>query len=283
MCLSIPDFKQYKYENMNIMNNRKAAPGINPPSNPTRPKERKISIRHPLFLHSPFSILHSLRFVLLCLFLPATSISIGQVPGTPYGVLSPDCLSAPATPGPIALSTAYVPEDTAFIASISPVDGATSYEWELAEGLNGSSSGPSIVVTADTFITVTAAHGTYGKSAITVKAVNDCDLSSADSLAVTFEAFSPGTSNILRGFSPMCLATEKKAKCTCAIGTEVWYGFSSNAQKAKAAYYFEAAGGRWWFAVRDHVSSSGDGWASHMTETGWFQDWKSEGYAACFD
>jgi hypothetical protein len=189
-----------------MINNRKASSGLNPPSNPDRPKET-------LFLNSPFSILHSLRFVLLCLFLPAISLCIGQVPGTPYGVQSLDCSSAPATPGTITLSTDYVIAGTAFIASISEVTGAKSYEWVLADGLSGSSTGSSITVTA-------VSTGTFASTAITVKAVNDCGSSNAASLPAGFECHEPGKSAIYTGLAP----------CTGG-STAVYYYSATDAQR----------------------------------------------------
>jgi hypothetical protein len=223
MCLSIPDFKQCKYENMNMINNINTATGINPSSNPTRPKET-------LFLNSPFSILHSLRFVLLCLFLPAISLSIGQVPGTPYGVQSLDCSAAPATPGNINLST-YVTAGTAFTASISAVTGAKSYEWVLADGLSGSSTGTSITVTA-------ASTGTFAASAITVRAANDCGLSAIVQLAGGFTVYGAGTSSRYTGW---CSSSQSYKSCNCSTGIGIAYNSATFDQRAAAEKGYD-----WW-------------------------------------
>jgi hypothetical protein len=257
---------------MNIMNNRKAAPGINPPSNPTRPKERRISIRQTLFL---ISILHSLRFVLLCLFLPAISLSIGQVPGTPYGVQSLDCSSVPVISGTITLSTDYVVVNTAFTAGISEVAGAKYYEWELASGLSGSSNGPSITVTATN-------TGTFASSAITVKAVNDCGSSSTVGNENGFSVSQQGSSATLHGKSSWC-THDALSDCVCTAGVRVFFNEATEAQKAAAFHLFvineDVYTHSWWDGKPGFMQ------AHAITNGTWVQrpGYIYGGVAVCFD
>jgi hypothetical protein len=230
MCLSIPDFKQYKYENMNIMNNRKAAPGINPSSNPTRPKERKIGILQTLFLHSPFSNLNSLRFVLLCLFLPAISLSIGQVPGTPYGVEC-ECPTPEISDGAkIILSAEYAIKGKTFTASISGVTDATTYTWKLSSGLSVSGTSDDTQT-----ITVIAANAVVNVpiSAIKVTAVsNDCgSITQTVQLSKEFTVYEPGKSPYFFGKSIVCYPADKRCSCADKGGIPVFYDDATPDQK----------------------------------------------------
>jgi hypothetical protein len=79
--------------------------------------------------------------------------------------------AVPATPGPITFSnTTICGVGTTFTAGVTPVAGATSYEWTLPAGLtiSGATNGATI--------TISGAAGTYSAGSITVRAViASCD------------------------------------------------------------------------------------------------------------
>jgi hypothetical protein len=79
-------------------------------------------------------IVNSKRFFLLFLFLPAVYLASGQMPGMPYGVISPDCSAVPGQPGNMTIPTS-VEKGGTFDASIDEVAGANSYTWNVPAGL----------------------------------------------------------------------------------------------------------------------------------------------------
>jgi hypothetical protein len=76
-------------------------------------------------------------------------------------------VAIPATPGPITFSSTEIcGVGTTFTAGVTPVAGATSYEWTLPNGLSfvGASNGATI--------TISGAAGTYSAGSITVRAMS---------------------------------------------------------------------------------------------------------------
>ena len=110
------------------------------------------------------------RLLLLIFFLPAAYFATAQVVGTPYGITTLDCSSAPATPGAITGIPATINLNATFTASVPAVSGATSYIWTLPGGLTGSSTNNSIIITG-------ATASTYAVGAIKCAAVNACGTS----------------------------------------------------------------------------------------------------------
>jgi len=97
-----------------------------------------------------------------------------------WNILDNEDCPLPAKPGEITLSIpGSVDQLTEFTASITAVAGATSYIWELADGLMGFSNTTQITITP-------VKDGTYPAGSIRVKAVNNCGISEAQSITGRF-------------------------------------------------------------------------------------------------
>ncbi|MFD2516525.1 Ig-like domain-containing protein [Salinimicrobium flavum] len=100
----------------------------------------------------------------------------------------------PATPGTIATSVGQsICPGTSQTYSIDAVTGATSYQWTLPSGWAGSSTSTSINVTAGT-----------SSGSISVKAVNDCGTSEAQSISITLKDGTPAVPGNITGTTSVC-------------------------------------------------------------------------------
>ncbi|MEO2128045.1 MAG: hypothetical protein ABGW91_07770 [Christiangramia sp.] len=101
----------------------------------------------------------------------------------------------PATPGSISGETEVCP-GTTNTYSISPVNGATTYNWTLPSGWSGSSTTNSIQLTA----------GSSGGT-IEVEAINNCGTSSAQTLNITVKPGTPAVPSTINGNTAVCPGT----------------------------------------------------------------------------
>ncbi|WP_280670956.1 MULTISPECIES: hypothetical protein [unclassified Dysgonomonas] len=93
-----------------------------------------------------------------------------------YKLDNQDC-PVPARPGSISISdNGPFDQGDKFTASVAAVSGATSYIWELADGLMGFSTTNQISITA-------VFDGNYPAGSIKVRAVNSCGISEEQSFA----------------------------------------------------------------------------------------------------
>ncbi|MDH6354075.1 hypothetical protein M2132_000397 [Dysgonomonas sp. PH5-45] len=104
-----------------------------------------------------------------------------------WHLLDGEGCAVPAMPGQITFTpVGPIDQGDKFTASIAAVDGATSYIWELPEGLMGFSTTSTIEITA-------VKDGTYSAGTIKVKAVNDCGIGEAraSSIAMVVNPVNP--------------------------------------------------------------------------------------------
>ena len=103
----------------------------------------------------------------------------------------------PAVPSTISGTTLVCP-GIAQTYSIAAVPNATSYLWTLPNGWSGTSTSNSINATT----------GTVGGN-ITVKAVNDCGTSAAQTIAITMKPGTPATPSAISGSNNVCPNTSE--------------------------------------------------------------------------
>ncbi len=101
---------------------------------------------------------------------------------------------APSTPGSITGNTTVCENSTGNIYSISPVAGATSYNWTVPGGAS--------IASGDGNTSITVSFGT-GSGNITVAAVNSCGTSGASTQAITVTLI-PSTPGTISGNSGVC-------------------------------------------------------------------------------
>jgi hypothetical protein len=103
--------------------------------------------------------------------------------------------SFPASPGSITGPSSLCRNLTGIVFSISPVVGATSYQWTLPNGISGSSTSTSITVSTSS---------TYAGGFICVAAVNNCGAGPTSCMNVPVITTYPSRPNILNGPSITC-------------------------------------------------------------------------------
>ena len=110
---------------------------------------------------------------------PATSNSIAMT-------VSP----VPSTPGPISGSASICPGSSGNAYSISPVAGATSYNWSVP--------GDAAITVGAGSTSITVTFGT-DSGTVSVAAANSCGVSNGSSMAVTVSPSAPGTPGAING------------------------------------------------------------------------------------
>jgi hypothetical protein len=114
---------------------------------------------------------------------------------------------------PIAINgSPSICENTSNVYSVTPVAGATSYNWTLPGGWSGSSSTASINTTANT-----------SGGNITVSASNTCGTSAPQTLLVTVNVI-PGSSGVITGNQAPCTGVSETYTCNIATDADsyVW-------------------------------------------------------------
>jgi hypothetical protein len=154
----------------------------------------------------------------------------------------------PAQPSTITGSTS-VTSGTSQIYSVATVNGATSYEWTLPSGWSGSGTDRSITVTA----------GTAGGS-ISVKAINSCGSSDAQTLMVTVTSACPGytiTNGAYSGPATTTMDGDNRISMSRLTGS---YNFKVSGNLCLAKNDQGSPSQYNWANANTQCSNLGDGW-----------------------
>ena len=174
------------------------------------------------------------------------------------GVTINPCAGPPTAPTSITFSPNPVNVGQVVTASSQAVDGASSYVWQLPDGLSATTvetTLPSLSITA-------SAPGSYAPGLVSVRSRNVCGVSAGLALNVetlNVAAISPAWSTSCRYDNP--------AGCTCISGSKVLFKDASTTQLAAA----QTLPARYWHNRTDiiHVFRwNGSTWVGSYEATG---------------
>jgi hypothetical protein len=125
-----------------------------------------------------------------------------------------------ATPGPISGPVGVCRGATAQVFSVSPVPGATSYQWIIPTGATGSSTTNSITLNFSS---------TYNTGMVAVKAINACSQSALSALQVKYFASKPGQPGLITGKN-LGVCTGNEIYSIAAVGNATSYNWTAPAK-----------------------------------------------------
>ncbi|MDR3219901.1 MAG: hypothetical protein LBU22_13180 [Dysgonamonadaceae bacterium] len=147
----------------------------------------------------------------------------------PFGSPTMSCTEAPSKPQVISLTKGIPETNEPFVAYVSPVPGATSYEWTLSDNLIGSSTTNFITLVS----VATSSH------TIQVRAKNDCGVSDPESKRIVVINSAPDMDNngLIQG--PTCYDVAMTESVACGDFIERRQAFpDSNPSLRTRAYVF---------------------------------------------
>ncbi|QED36231.1 T9SS type A sorting domain-containing protein [Antarcticibacterium arcticum] len=117
----------------------------------------------------------------------------------------------PVKPGTISAAETAICPGASQTYSISPVTGASSYQWTLPSGWAGNSTSTSITATAGT-----------NSGTISVKAINDCGTGEAENIEITVKAGTPAVPNNISGETAVCPGVSQTYSITDVANASVY-------------------------------------------------------------